>query len=81
MGGADADDINITAVFVGEDDGLIILSRYQYERGFKILITDELPFNINNYLLPFAIIVAICFLVMLIFMVNSRLRLFLASFD
>jgi len=69
MGGADADDINITAVFVGEDDGLIILSRYQYERGFKILITDELPFNINNYLLPFAIIVAICFLVMLIFMI------------
>ena len=33
MGGADADDINITAVFVGEDDGLIMLSRYQYERG------------------------------------------------
>jgi len=69
MGGADADDINITAVFVGEDDGLIMLSRYQYERGFKILITDELPFNINNYLLPFAIIVAICFFVMLIFMI------------
>jgi len=69
MGGADADDINITAVFVGEDDGLIMLSRYQYGRGFKILITDELPFNINNYLLPFAIIVAICFFVMLIFMI------------
>jgi len=33
MGGADADDINITAVFVGEDDGLIMLSRYQYGRG------------------------------------------------
>jgi len=47
---------------------LTIISR------FKILITDELPFNINNYLLPFAIIVAICFFVMLIFMVNSCLK-------
>ena len=68
----DADDINISAVFIGQDDGVAILSHYQYDKGYKLLLTDELPFNINNYLLPFAIVVAICFLVMLVFMVSAR---------
>jgi E3 ubiquitin-protein ligase RNF13 len=74
MSGEDADDINISAVFIGQDDGLTILSHYQYEKGYKLLLTDELPFNINSYLLPFAIVVAICFVVMLVFMIVKCIK-------
>ena len=110
MAGDDSDDINIPALFIGEDgtaqmlfvpflcpvfnvsfaiDGITIAEYYQYMRGFKLLLTNEQPFNLNNYLLPFAIgnllnhfhplmytdfisllvVVAICFLLMLVFFV------------
>lgn len=44
----DGDDISIPSVFVGQDDGLLLSLHYQYDQGFKILITNELPFNINS---------------------------------
>ena len=40
-----------------------------------LLLTNELPFNINSYLLPFAIVVAICFAIMVVFMVSDSDRL------
>lgn len=33
----------------------MIATHYQYFQGFKLLLTTEQPFNLNNYLLPFAI--------------------------
>jgi hypothetical protein len=30
-----------------------------------VIVTDDEPFDINSYLLPFAIVVGICFLIML----------------
>ena len=44
----DGDDISIAAVFIGQDDGLLLSQHYQYDKGFKIVITNELPFNINS---------------------------------
>ncbi|XP_046440702.1 E3 ubiquitin-protein ligase RNF13-like [Daphnia pulex] len=68
MAGEDDDDIIIPAVFIGQDDGLKIQSIYQYYDGYMLLLTNELPFNLNSYLLPFAIVVAICFAIMVVFM-------------
>ncbi|XP_059486106.1 E3 ubiquitin-protein ligase RNF13 isoform X2 [Neocloeon triangulifer] len=63
-------DIYIPSVFVGEEAGWLLRDSYQYQSGFYILINDDLPFNINTHLLlPFAIVVGICFLVTLVFMI------------
>ncbi|XP_066581951.1 E3 ubiquitin-protein ligase RNF13-like [Prorops nasuta] len=62
--------IEIPSVFVSEITGLIIKENYLYNRLYFVLINDDLPFNINTHLLlPFAIVVVICFLVMVIFMI------------
>ncbi|XP_046609835.1 E3 ubiquitin-protein ligase RNF13-like isoform X3 [Neodiprion virginianus] len=66
--------IGIPSVFVGEDTGVYLRSEYLYDQYF-ILINDDLPFNINTrLLLPFAIVVGICFLVMVIFMIVQVIK-------
>lgn len=66
MGGS-SDDI-IPSVFIGFSDAEKILNHYTFEKGngeYVIRITENAPFDINSYLLPFAIVVGICFLIML----------------
>lgn len=71
MSAKDQVGITISSVFVNEISGLIIKANYLYTRQYYVLINDDLPFNINTHLLlPFAIVVGICFLVMVIFMVR-----------
>lgn len=63
--------ILIPAVFVGETAGLIMRRKYA-KPGYYLIINREEPFNINmNLLLPFAIVVGVCFIVMIIFMVSK----------
>jgi E3 ubiquitin-protein ligase RNF13 len=65
------EDIFIPSVFVGEDAGLFLKDNYQYNSNHFVVITNELPFNINvHLLLPFAIVVGICFLILLVFVVS-----------
>lgn len=61
--------ILIPSVFVSEITGLIIKKNYLYDQLYFVLINDESPFNITHVLLPFAIVVGICFLVMFTFMI------------
>jgi len=65
MGGQD-DDL-IPSVFVGYSSGIEILRHFTYAKNpnIRVVLTDEEPFDINAYLLPFAIVVGICFVVML----------------
>jgi len=65
--GGERDDV-IPSVFVGHTDGEKLREHYTYEAGkgaFVVRITDNQPFDINAYLLPFAIVVGICFIIML----------------
>lgn len=62
--------IIIPSVFVSEITGLIIKENYLYDELYFVLINDDSPFNITHLLLPFAIVVGICFLIMVIFMVR-----------
>ncbi|XP_076061907.1 godzilla E3 ubiquitin protein ligase isoform X2 [Oratosquilla oratoria] len=66
--GKEGSQVLIPSVFIGEDDGHLIKDRYLYDKGYKILVTGDIPFDLQTYLLPFAITVGICFLVMLTFM-------------
>merc|ERR1711973_20573 len=54
--------------FVGHTDGAKLMAHYTYEKArgaFVVRLTDNQPFDINAYLLPFAIVVGICFIIML----------------
>ncbi|KAG4072153.1 hypothetical protein HA402_015652 [Bradysia odoriphaga] len=69
------DGITIPSVFVGETTGKILMINYQYQDGFVLLINDELPFNINTHLiLPFSIVVGLCFIIMIGFMIVKCIR-------
>lgn len=62
--------IVIPAVFVGEHTGRMINEDYQWNEDFALLINNESPFNINTHLLlPFTVVVGLCFITMIIFTV------------
>ncbi|KAL1140071.1 hypothetical protein AAG570_000003 [Ranatra chinensis] len=71
--------IYIPSIFVGGPTGLILKDNYQYFDGYYIIIDDDSPFDINvHLLLPFAIVVGLCFVTMIGFMIfkciNDRRR-------
>lgn len=62
--------IFIPSVFVGETSGLALKAFATPD--YYAVITGESPFNIQTHLLiPFAIVVGICFIVMIVFMVSN----------
>lgn len=60
-----AEDIIIPSVFIGESNGMYIIESFLYPLTYELIITDDIPFNINNNLIiPFAIVVGLCFIIM-----------------
>lgn len=60
-----AEDILIPSVFIGESNGIYIIESFLYPLPYALIITDDIPFNINNNLIiPFAIVVGLCFIIM-----------------
>jgi len=60
--------ISIPAIFIGEHSGRTLIADYQYNENFALLINNDSPFNINTHLLiPFTIVVGLCFVTMVIF--------------
>lgn len=60
-----AEDIVIPSVFIGEYNGVLIIESYLYPQNYALIITDDVPFNINNNLIiPFAIVVGLSFIIM-----------------
>lgn len=75
MSAKDPEGITIPSVFVGEEAGLILKTNYQYKSNCFVIINNELPFNINvHLLLPFAIVVGICFFILLVFVVVKFIK-------
>lgn len=71
MSAKDPRGIHIPSVFVGENTGLMLKDNYQYTNGYYVIIDDDSPFDVNTHLLlPFVIVVGICFLTMLGFLVS-----------
>jgi len=63
MSADNATGISISAVFVGRTAGAHLAALK--DEDVILVINDELPFNINTQLiLPFAILIGLCFLVM-----------------
>ncbi|XP_022223027.1 E3 ubiquitin-protein ligase RNF13 [Drosophila obscura] len=65
--------INIPSVFVGHTAGKALATYFTPE--VVLIINDELPFNINTQLiLPFSILIGLCFLIMVIYMIYKCIR-------
>ncbi|XP_073827714.1 godzilla E3 ubiquitin protein ligase isoform X2 [Musca autumnalis] len=65
--------IMIPSVFVGHTTGMNLKSFFTPE--VVLVINDELPFNINTQLiLPFSILIGLCFLVMIFYMIYKCIR-------
>lgn len=67
---------DIPAVLVANEDGITLRSQYLYDKGFYILLLPDLPFNLNAYLLPFAIVIGVCLLLMIAFLVFQVVKCF-----
>lgn len=65
-----SDGIFIPSVFVSETSGNLLKMLYA-NRKYYIIINSEVPFNLPHLLVPFAIVVGICFIIMIIFMVSE----------
>ncbi|CRK97685.1 CLUMA_CG011065, isoform A [Clunio marinus] len=75
MSASDDSDIFIPSVFVGRTGGDIILEEYLYINGFALVLNDDFPFNINTHLIiPFCIVVGLCFIIMFGFMIARCVR-------
>ncbi|XP_050539308.1 E3 ubiquitin-protein ligase RNF13-like [Daktulosphaira vitifoliae] len=76
MDSKNASDIYIPSVFVGENTGYSLRDKYHYNNGYYVIIdNNQFPFDINlNLLLPFAVIVAVCFFTMIGFMVVKWIK-------
>lgn len=69
MSAENSSGIKIPSAFVGETSGLALKTFATPD--YYVVITAESPFNIQTHLLiPFAIVVGICFIVMIVFMVS-----------
>lgn len=79
MGAENTTGIRIPAVFIGWTKGEK-LGMYYANANYFVIINNERPFDIQTHLiLPFAIVVGICFIVMIVFMVSGiRLDLVLS---
>ncbi|KAG1714095.1 E3 ubiquitin-protein ligase RNF13 [Nymphon striatum] len=66
--------INIPTVLVDQTVGVYLDDHYLYDKGYQIVITSSPPFNLNNYLFPFAVIIAVCFMIMCIFSIVKCYR-------
>lgn len=74
MSANNSDGIFIPSVFVSENSGLL-LRKFYANNNYYLIINSEVPFNLPHLLVPFAIVVGICFIVMIIFMVRYFLLL------
>lgn len=75
MSASDDSDIFIPSMFVGQTSGSIIMYDYNYKRSFFLILNDDFPFNINTHLIiPFCVVVGMCFIIMLGFMIARCVR-------
>ncbi|XP_028158684.1 E3 ubiquitin-protein ligase RNF13 isoform X2 [Ostrinia furnacalis] len=68
--------ISIPSVFVSEKTGILLADDYNYtSRNYYIMVNGDEPFDINTHLLlPFAVVVALCLIIIIIFMIVKCIK-------
>jgi len=72
--GKHGDEIHIPSAFIGARDGNFLWENFDQKTDFFIVIDNSIFFDANMYLIPFAIVVGICFVLMLTFMMVKWIR-------
>ncbi|RWS16705.1 E3 ubiquitin-protein ligase RNF13-like protein [Dinothrombium tinctorium] len=69
-------DDSIPGVLVSNEDAYIFQRDYVYESGnqYYLIITPEMPYNFTGYLIPFAVVIGICLLIMISFMILQFIK-------
>lgn len=75
MSAKDDANIEIPSMFVGELTGRLLLANYQFQHDYILVLNADLPFDINtNLILPFSLVVGLCFAIMMGFMIMKCVR-------
>ncbi|RVE52074.1 hypothetical protein evm_003352 [Chilo suppressalis] len=75
MSAKNPEGIDIPSVFVNDVAGKQLAEKYLYTKGYFIMVNGDLPFNINTHLLlPFAVVVILCLVIILIFMIVKCIK-------
>lgn len=66
---------------ISDDYGKLLVGRNSKETSFyRCILRIQADFSMNGYLVPFAVVVGLCFIVMIIFMVRLVRVLLLISY-
>ncbi|XP_061431453.1 E3 ubiquitin-protein ligase RNF13-like [Lethenteron reissneri] len=77
MGTSDADiwkKIDIPSVFVGQSTANRLLEEFVYDVGGHVVLTPDFSIPLEYYLIPFLVIVGICFILLVVFLVVKVMR-------
>lgn len=65
---------HIPTILISYIDGEDMKQDYLYDKGYTVLILPRIPFPINTYLLPFAIVIIVCLFLMVSFLVFQVIK-------
>lgn len=66
--------LDIPTIIISSVDGSTIKENYLFDKGYTAIILPQVPFPINNYLLPFAVVIIICLFLMVSFLIFQIIR-------
>lgn len=66
--------LDIPTILISYSDGEDIKSNYLYDKGYTAIILPRIPFPLNAYLLPFAIVIIVCLFLMVSFLIFQVIK-------
>lgn len=66
--------LDIPTILISYMDGQDIKQNYLYDKGYTAVIISRIPFPLNAYLLPFAIVIIVCLFLMVSFLVFQVIK-------
>lgn len=66
--------LDIPTILISYSDGENVKENYLYDKGYTAIILPRIPFPLNAYLLPFAIVIIVCLFLMVSFLVFQVIK-------
>lgn len=66
--------LDIPSILISYMDGDNIKENYLYDKGYTAVILPRIPFPLNAYLLPFAIVIVVCLFLMVSFLIFQVIK-------
>lgn len=67
-------ELPVPTILISYMDGQDIKQKYLYDKGYTAVIVSRIPFPLNAYLLPFAIVIIVCLFLMVSFLVFQVIK-------